>query len=210
MNQLGSVKLELQVAEEDDPGSARPVVQKTREFTCSPLLATLILYFEDQPRWFAEGLSNETGVPEHIIHKRMGYWISNRVVRIVPFPSSSKSSKVLYELLSQSAAGAQDSDTILMESSSMLDEDGTGGQAVSATAHETEATEAYESYIVGMLTNLGQLPLERIHNMLKMFVTGSDVRYDKNPQQLSVFLQHLCRQETLECGPDGMYRLFQK
>jgi hypothetical protein len=39
-----------------------------------------------------------------------------------------------------------------------------------------------------------------------MFVTGSDVKYNKTPQQLSLFLQHLCKQEKLECGPDGMVR----
>jgi anaphase-promoting complex subunit 2 len=62
-----------------------------------------------------------------------------------------------------------------------------------------------------MLTNLGQLPLSRIHNMLKMYVSGgSDIKYSKTPQQLGAFLQQLCRQEKLECGPDGMYKLFKK
>ena len=84
------------------------------------------------------------------------------------------------------------------------------GQAVSLAAQEEEEMEVYESYIVGMLTNLGQLPLERIHNMLKMFVSGSDVKYNKTPQQLSMFLQHLCKQEKLECGPDGTYKLLKK
>ncbi len=90
----------------------------------------------------------------------------------------------------------------------MMEED--DGQAMSAMAQEEEEMEVYESYICGMLTNMGQLPLERIHNMLKMFVTGSDVKYNKTPQQLSLFLQHLAKQEKLECGPDGMYKLFKK
>ena len=47
-------------------------------------------------------------------------------------------------------------------------------------------------------------------NGLKMFVTGSDMKYNKTPQQLSLFLQHLCKQEKLECGPDGMYKLLKK
>ena len=80
-----------------------------------------------------------------------------------------------------------------------------GGQAT--VHHEIES---FESYIVGMLTNLGQLPLTRIHNMLKMYTGGSDVKYSKTPQQLGVFLQQLCRQEKLERGPDGMYKLFKK
>ena len=67
--------------------------------------------------------------------------------------------------------------------------------------------EVYTSYIVGMLTNLGQLPLKTIHSNLKTFVTGSDIRYTQTPQQLSAFLQRLCQEGKLECGPDGLYRL---
>ena len=203
MPQLGTVQLELDVTEPPGGDGTTPVVT-TRSFTCTPLHATLILHFEDQPQWTAEALANETAVPEHVIQKRMTFWISNRVVRMV---TTHPHQVVVYELASSSHA----TDTItgtVEESTSMLEDE--ESRAVSTTAHEEEEMEIFASYIVGMLTNLGQLPLERIHNMLKMFVTGSDVRYDKTPQQLSAFLAVLCRQETLECGPDGMYRLFQK
>ena len=62
----------------------------------------------------------------------------------------------------------------------------------------------YESYVVGMLTNFESLPLERIHNMLKMFVV--DPPYDKSAQQLAAFLGKLCAREKLELR-DGAYRL---
>lgn len=51
---------------------------------------------------------------------------------------------------------------------------------VEAVAHEAEdavdaiqaeAFRVYESFVFGMLRNFGGLPLDRIHNMLKMFVT---------------------------------------
>ena len=187
MQQLGMVDLELDVVEDHEDGSTSI---ETREFSCSPLLATLILHFEDKTVWTAEELSNETGIPEHAIQKRMTYWTNNRVVRL--------DSKGKYELASA-----------IHESHEEIEE-GDDSHAVSVTAHEEEEMAVYESYIVGMLTNMGQLPLQRIHSLLKTFVTGSDVRYDKSPQQLSVFLQHLCRSEKLECGPDGMYKLFKK
>lgn len=52
-----------------------------------------------------------------------------------------------------------------------------------ASAEEQEAAgmRVYQQYVVGMLTNFDSLPLERIHNMLKMFV--SDPPYDKTLQQ---------------------------
>ena len=81
---------------------------------------------------------------------------------------------------------------------------------VSKSGLEAEELEAYESYIVGMLSNLGELSLNRIHNTLKMFVTGSEIKYNKTPQQLSLVLQKLCKEEKIECGADGMYKLIKK
>ena len=55
----------------------------------------------------------------------------------------------------------------------------------------------YESYIMGMLTNFDEgLPLDRIHNMLKMFVV--EPIYDKTAEQLSAFLGKLASEEKLQ------------
>jgi anaphase-promoting complex subunit 2 len=201
MNQLGSVQLELDVVEEKPDGS---IVIETRNFSVAPLLATLISYFEDQDVWSAEELSNETGLAEHIIQKRMAYWINNRVIKqLHPQPGR-------YEVATREHFMQHDHEAGGVAAAG-TDDDGMEGNAVSVLAQEEEEMEVFESYIVGMLTNLGQLPLSRIHNMLKMYVSGgSDVKYSKTPQQLAVFLQQLCRQEKLECGPDGMYKLFKK
>ena len=52
------------------------------------------------------------------------------------------------------------------------------------TAHHLQV---YEQYVVGMLTNLESLPLDRIHNMLKMFVQSDDGNggYDRTEQARS-------------------------
>lgn len=200
MNQLGTVELELDVLEEKSDGK-RAV--ETRKFIVAPLLVTLISHFEDRSFWMLEDLSNETGLAAHIIQKRMLFWVNSRVIKLVPGPS------VGYELATREYLLQEEDDQTNL--SSMLDDDGSGDQAVSAFAQEEEEMEIYESYIYGMLTNLGQLGLNRIHEMLKMYVSGgSDVKYTKTPQQLSVFLRHLCKQEKLERGPDGMYKIFKK
>lgn len=64
-----------------------------------------------------------------------------------------------------------------------------------------------QDYVVGMLTNLDAQPLERIHNMLKMFVV--DPPFDKTAQQLQAFLNNLIREEVLEFR-DNMYRTVRK
>lgn len=200
MNQLGTVELELDVVEENPDGTT---AIETRTFSVGPLLVTLISHFEDKDIWTLEDLANETGLAAHVVQKRMLYWVNSRVIKLVP------GSTVAYELATREhlLQGEDDQNNV----ASMLDDEGAGEQAVSVFAQEEEEMEIYESYIYGMLTNMGQLGLQRIHEMLKMYVSGgSDVKYTKTPQQLAMFLKHLCKQEKLERGPDGMYKIFKK
>ena len=54
-----------------------------------------------------------------------------------------------------------------------------------------------------MLTNFDTMPLERIHNMLKMMVR--DPPYDKSLQQLEMFLAKLVAEDKL-IAEGGLYR----
>jgi anaphase-promoting complex subunit 2 len=191
MKQLGSVELEVEAYEEDEDGN---VVSHLREVSCTPAHATLLAHFEDRAAWTSGELSIETEMTEEAVRKRMGFWVNQRVVRC----NHQRGGDMIYTLMS-----VRDAEDANDQSFQHDDED--QERAVSIGAHEEEEMKVYESYIFGMLTNLGQLPLERIHSMLKTFVAGSDHKYDKTPQQLAVFLQQLCRDEKLECSPDGMY-----
>jgi anaphase-promoting complex subunit 2 len=77
------------------------------------------------------------------------------------------------------------------------------------SAEETKKAEMqlYWTYIVGMLTNLGALPLDRIHMMLSMFVQAPQ-KYDCKPEHLSAFLEQKIREDLLEAS-GGMYKLKQ-
>lgn len=192
---LGTVELEAQVVE-----NGRTV---TKEFSCSPLLATLLVHFEDKAAWTAADLSNETSIPEHLIQKRIAFWVSQKVLRLV----TTGVDMPTYVLASVDDLSSNQGDEgrHVFQDSQHHHQDATG---VSVSAQEEEEMDIYLSYIVGMLTNMGSLPLKTIHNNLKTFVTGSEIRYNKTPQQLSAFLQRLCQEERLECGPDGMYKLY--
>lgn len=193
---LGTVELEAEVVEKGQT--------VTKEFSCSPLLATLLIHFEDKSTWTAAELSNETSIPEYLIQKRIAYWVSQRVLRLV----TTGVDVPTYVLASIDHLSSNQGDE---ERHSFHEHDQHHDAAgFSASAQEEEEMDVYLSYIVGMLTNLGSLPLKTIHNNLKTFVTGSDIRYNQTPQQLAAFLQRLCKEERLECGPDGMYKLFKK
>lgn len=191
-DQLGQVELELDVFDNGE------IVSKS--FTCAPIQATLISHFEDNDGcWTSADLANETGVAEDVIKKKMGYWINNHVVKV----SRGADGEAIYNLCSHS-------DAINALQREQMYEEEDNGLVVSMSGQETEELSTYESYVLNMLSNLGQLPLERIHNMLKMFVTGSDHNYNMTPQQLSQFLQQICKKEKIEYGADGMYKLVKK
>lgn len=63
----------------------------------------------------------------------------------------------------------------------------------------------YWSYIVGMLTNLGSLPLEKIHSFLVMFVPSDDP-YVKTKQELETYLFAMVDESKLQFE-DGKFSL---
>ena len=155
-------------------------------------MATLISYFEDKTTWTAEELCNAIGIPETLVQKRMQFWLNHRVV-------------VLKSNIYYLASAQQWSEDIMededLESSTLC---AIGGN------DEAEQDDVLTSYVIGMLKRYKELPLSRIHEMLKLFANGSDHAYNKTPRQLTVLLQKLCRDDRLECGPTGTYKLVEK
>lgn len=185
LDQLGTVQLELDVIEHDG-------TEKTKEFTCTPFHATLISHFEDKEEWGLEELTMRLELPdEHVVAKKLAYWVNQRVLML--------NSVGRYEIASPSNWN---------QAVDHAEED--APQQVLG-AQQDDALEVYESYVLGMLQRLEELSLDRIHNNLKMFATsGSDHQYNMTMRQLSSFLQKLCKDEKLECGVGGMYKLLKK
>lgn len=187
---LGQVELELDVIEENGEVS-------TKEFSCSPIHATLITHFEDNGGfWSARELSDETGLSEDMVRKKMSYWVNNNVVSFTRLGN-----EAVYELASREDQFQSSYDNFYEDEDAPL---------VSSGGNEEEEWQTFESFIMGMLSNFGSLPLERIHNMLKTYAAGSDHGYKKSPQQLSAFLQQMCSQEKIERGGDGQFKLIKK
>ena len=62
------------------------------------------------------------------------------------------------------------------------------------------------SYIVGMLTNLDSLPLDRIHSMLRMFAMSGPNASQCNLDDLKRFLEKKVRDGELQFA-SGKYKL---
>lgn len=62
----------------------------------------------------------------------------------------------------------------------------------------------FENYITGMLSNMGALPLERLHNLLRVFVVGEPKYEGRSQDQLAAFLQLLAEQGKVEVA-NGLF-----
>lgn len=78
-------------------------------------------------------------------------------------------------------------------------------ETTGASKKAAEEMMVYWQYIVGMLTNLGSLPVEKIHSFLVMFVPKDDP-YVKTKEELEQFLYVMVDQEKL-LESDGKFSL---
>jgi anaphase-promoting complex subunit 2 len=67
-----------------------------------------------------------------------------------------------------------------------------------------ELTVLFIYVIPGLLTNFGTLGLDRMHNLLRVFVVGEPKYAGKTQEQLAAFLQVLVVQEKIELQ-NGVY-----
>lgn len=181
---LGTVSLELRFE-----GSGLE-----REFSVSPMHAAIISAFGERTLWRAEELAEHVGLPVALLRRKAVYWVNQGVLI-----ERRQSGDVSFEASSTGQLSAGGPAT----AGGRAEEE--PESAVASAEQQAEAEMAvYESYVLGMLTNFDSLPLDRIHNMLKMFV--SDPPYDKTSAQLGGFLSKLCVQGKLGLTDTGEYK----
>ena len=195
MRSLGRVVVEVSLINE-----------KTFEIVVSPLHAAILYHFTEREKWTAEELAKVLNATTKAVRQRMVLWMNRGVV--------SETSEATYELNTVASSATNNK---MMEHrratgslKTTIATDGGGGgpgenddddddflHRAGSSAEEVEAAEmkVYEQYVMGMLTNFPSMPIERIHNMLKMFVV--EPAYDKTQAQLEKFLMSLVRAEKL-------------
>lgn len=190
---LGRVEIELSF--DDGP---------SREFRVSPELATVVAFFGDRKEWSATELESRTGLGIDVLTRRLGFWIQKGVLE------RDETDREIYRVVNVFKEDDEDDRDGADGGGADMDEDGGAGSGVaSAESQIREQMKVYESYVVGMLTNFGSLPVDRIHNMLKMFVQSDEHKYDKSVEQLAGFLDLLVTEGRLECS-GGAYSLNKK
>lgn len=116
-----------------------------------------------------------------VARKKLVYWVNNQILQEVE--------KDVFQLVE---AGSEK--RTAMPSKLMVEEE-EQKQMPSAAEQQEEKLRLCEPFIIGMLTNNGHLPLERIHSFLSM-VRGED--YSATINDLKAFLGKLIKEEKLE------------
>ncbi|XP_045817605.1 anaphase-promoting complex subunit 2-like isoform X2 [Trifolium pratense] len=183
---LGTVKLELQFED------------RVMQFTVAPVLASMIMKFQDQMSWTSKNLAAAIGIPVDVLIRRINFWINKGVIEESTGAESSDHVYTIVENMaetSKNGGGSGNAQELLGDD---VLEDRSGASVENQLRMEMTV---YEKFILRMLKNIGSMTLDRIHNMLMKFCIA-----DKSLQQLQSFLSSLVSEEKLELR-DGMYIL---
>ncbi|XP_017045172.1 anaphase-promoting complex subunit 2 [Drosophila ficusphila] len=166
---------------------------RTMEMVVSPTLAVIIYHFQNKSEWTIEDLSSITKVPPSALRRRLSFWQNHGLI--------SETTPGIFSLLEKESEKSQFEDMSLAEA----DEEDLESAMASASDQREEELQVFWSYIVGMLTNLDSMPIDRIHQMLKLFASHSGgVEFTQD--ELKHFLQRKVREHKLIFS-GGVYQL---
>ncbi|KAJ1977998.1 Anaphase-promoting complex subunit 2 [Dimargaris verticillata] len=189
---LGRVELEVALAD------------RTLSLTVTPFQAAVLHHFVAQSTWAPDALACQLDVSVDSLRGRLLFWVAQGVLCETPDQHYQ-----LAEKPGHSAQASRQDDTDDSDEDMPADYIPEGLQAASAMPSEAdrraEEMRVYWSFVVGMLTNLGALPLDRIQAMLGMFVQ-EPATYNRTEAELKEFLALMVREDKLELS-GGQYKL---
>ncbi|KAG9286326.1 hypothetical protein G9A89_014313 [Geosiphon pyriformis] len=164
---LGTVDLKIELED------------RTLELSVAPVYATIIYHFQKQETWWLDALADKMNMDPAKLRKKIPFWIDRGVLKSV--------GPDLWKLLEKSEgtnAGAFIS----------TDESNIAIQTIER--ERLDELRVYWTFIQTMLTNLGALSLDRIHNMLITVVQTP--RYTAKVDELKEYLGLCMREEKIE------------
>lgn len=165
---------------------------KKLDMSVTPAQATIIIHFQEQKEWELEKLSLVMNMPQSVLRRRIGFWQLQGLIR-----ETTENRFVLCD------EDQPTEETMDAQTNVVVEEEETC--MASASDQREEELQVFWSYILGMLTNLDSMPLDRIHQMLKMFASQGP-GFEFSQDELRSFLQRKVREHKLVYAY-GLYRL---
>ncbi|KAK9305145.1 hypothetical protein QLX08_003807 [Tetragonisca angustula] len=176
---LGNVTLEIELKD------------RKLDINVTPIHATIILHFQDKKEWALEELAEVMHAPATVLRRKITFWVSQGLLKEI--------SNDVFILQEESSTKNRSLSDIVLEEE-------VESAMASASDQREEELQVFWSYIVGMLTNLDSMPLERIHQMLKMFASQGPGAMECGLPELRQFLDRKVREHQLLFS-GGLYRL---
>ncbi|XP_040581618.1 anaphase-promoting complex subunit 2 [Lepeophtheirus salmonis] len=168
--------------------------EKKINLTVSPVHAAIIYQFMEKAEWSAEELSHNLQVPVSILRRRMTFWLSQGLIRELEHDK--------YCLVEEGPIRRMSG----LVSDPINEDEETESVTTTSRDQRAEELQVFWSYIVGMLTNLESLPLDRIFQMLKMFAMQGPSAVECSIEELRSFLDSKVRDHQLIVS-GGLYKL---
>merc|ERR1719312_2222349 len=166
--------------------------------TVSPIHAAIIYKFQESVEWTAQRLATSLKVPLSTLRRKITFWQSQGILA----ENSPDTFTLVEDGCMKRGAGLGDVSGVTHS----LDEDQEESITASSADQREEELGMFWSYILGMLTNLESLPLERIYQMLRIFAMQGPSAVECDMQELRAFLDTKVRQHKLAFS-GGHYRL---
>ncbi|XP_061183897.1 anaphase-promoting complex subunit 2-like [Saccostrea echinata] len=163
---------------------------RTLNFNVSPVHAAIIIQFQSQETWTVEELSNVLQMPATALRRKIAYWQTQGLLR--------EEVTDKFVLVEEHKGRAHD---VIV-----TDDDEAESAMASAQTQREEELQVFWSYIVGMLTNLESLTIDRIHSILRMFAMQGPSVVECSIPELKHFLDSKVRDQKLLFS-GGVYRL---
>lgn len=167
---LGNVSLEIELKD------------RKLDINVTPVHATIILHFQDKNEWTLQDLAEVMHAPATVLRRKMAFWVSQGLLK--------ETSSDVFVLQEESISKNR-------LSTDIVEEEEAESAMASASDQREEELQVFWSYIVGMLTNLDSLPIERIHQMLKMFASQGPGAVECGLPELRQFLDKKVREHQL-------------
>lgn len=156
------------------------------DVTVTPMQAAILLRFAEKKRWTIRDMQDCLGVERRAtVAKALSSLAGKGLIRAVCGAE--------YETVEHAG-----------EAEGGVEEEMVDGGAEENDGQEENSMKVFESYIINMLKNLRESPLERVHNMMKLFVQRPV--YDKTQDQLAALLQRMVNEGKIEVQA-GQYKL---
>ncbi|BGP47200.1 hypothetical protein JCM10450v2_003052 [Rhodotorula kratochvilovae] len=177
--QLGSVNLTLALRD------------RSLTVDCTPLQAAAIELFSSQDTWSPDALQQELRVADAgTVRNALYFWNNLGVLRALP--------EDLWRLVEEESEGEKAEAAV----AHVVEEEKEAVQSVEA--QRVEQMRVFWQYIQGMLTNLGALPLSRIHSTLNMLAPGYK---GKTTDELTALLEAVAAEGLVTRTASGGWKI---